>query len=134
MPQRTIPASMQPQQTSFPAHPHAQQPAPTADMSEIRGYTLAFIAYKYNQECNLGFSKENIDFLLAQLKSMEGSQGITPEVISDNTKEAERYYNADKQKFCADAQKIGAMIKNMFTQMSGLGQTGLPASNPPAKK
>ncbi len=120
------PVSMQGQQKSqviipIPAQapaennqPGQQQIASTEANVELKGYSAAFIAKQFNQKCNLGVSDAIIGLLAVELQKAEASQQITQETINSNIDMAQKMYNDNPTKFCADAQNVAGVIKGMF--------------------
>ena len=88
----------------------------TAAKAEADGYSLSFIAYHYNQACNLGLSKGIIDMVLAELKRAEEENRISQETINENLVETNRLYKENPTKFCDDAKQIANSIQTIFMQ------------------
>ncbi len=82
--------------------------------SEAQGYSVAFLAYHYNDFCKLNLSKPTIDNLARQLEQAEKDNQITQATIDKNVADADRIYKENPAKFCADAQQIAGVIKQLF--------------------
>jgi hypothetical protein len=82
--------------------------------SEIQGYSIAFLAYHYNDYCKLGINKNVIDTLAGELKKAEAANQIPTQVINDNVAESKRLFNEDPVKFCNDAKQIATVLQGMF--------------------
>jgi hypothetical protein len=88
----------------------------TVEQSEAEGYSLSFIAYHYNQACNLGLGKGLIDMVLAELKKAEEENRISQQTINENLVETNRLYKENPTKFCEDAEQIATTLKTIFMQ------------------
>lgn len=90
-----------------------QQQAPDKN-AEIHGYSIAFLAYHYNDYCKLGIDRSVIDVLAGELKKAETTNQISTEVINENVAETKRLFNEDPVKFCNDAKQIATVLQGMF--------------------
>ncbi len=100
----------------------AQQVQPNA---EQKGYSIAFLAYNYNEACKLGLPKPTIDNLANQLSQAEQQQQITTETINKNVADAQRIYKEDPVKFCEDARQVASVIRQLFAGQPA-GQEQIP--------
>ena len=90
------------------------QPQQEKADAEAQGYSMAFLAYHYNNVCKLGFDKDTIDGLLNELKIAETTNQISQDTINANVADSQRIYKEDPIKFCDDAKKIGTTIKTLL--------------------
>lgn len=86
----------------------------TQPNTEAQGYSLAFLAYHYNEFCKLGLGKPTIDNLANQLKDAESQNQISQETIDKNVADTKRIYQQDPVKFCSDARQVASVIKQLF--------------------
>lgn len=98
-------------------HPQAE--------AEAKGYSIAFLAYHYNDICNLGLDRATIDNLANQLAVAEKQNQISQQVIDKNVADAQRIYKENPTKFCADGTQIAGVIKQVFAGQTP-GQEVIP--------
>ena len=82
--------------------------------AEIQGYSIAFLAYHYNDYCKLGIDRSVIDILAGELKKAESANQIPTQVINENVAETKRLFKEDPVKFCNDAKQIATVLQGMF--------------------
>jgi len=109
----TIPASQQ--RSYIPTAPAAQQqPTATKPNAEAEGYSVAFLAKHYNQKCGLGLSDGIINILAGELKKAESANQISNATINENVGIAQKLYQENPKKFCADAAQIASVIRQIY--------------------
>jgi hypothetical protein len=90
------------------------QPAQTKSEAEVQGYSVAFLAYHYNDVCKLKLDKTIMDNLLSELSQAEKANEIAQADINKTLDDIKKVYAENPEKFCSDAMQVANAIKDLF--------------------